>query len=88
MYSKSQFMEFTHNDFFYFHTVLFREARGQVKWLETLSYGAEGCELDRRYTVKQIHRFYGKIPGNHLPVHFPLFLRASACRTFSEIKIW
>ena len=39
-------------------------------------------------TVKKIRIFYSKIPGNQLPVHFPLFLRASACRTFLEIKIW
>ena len=37
---------------------------------------------------KKVRRFYGKIPGNHLPVHIPLFLRASACRTFLEIKKW
>ena len=37
---------------------------------------------------KKIRRFYGKIPGNQLPVHIPLFLRASACRTFLEIKKW
>ena len=35
----------------------------------------------------KFRRFYGKIPGNHLPVHFPLFLRASAYRTL-ETKIW
>ena len=29
---------------------------------------------------KKIRRFYGKIPGIQLPVHFPLFLRAFACR--------
>ena len=40
------------------------------------------------YCKKKIRRFYGKIIGNHLPVHFPLFLRGSACRTFLEIKIW
>ena len=40
------------------------------------------------HTVKKIRRFYNKIPGNKLPVHFPLFLQASACRTFLEIKIW
>ena len=41
------------------------------------------------YTFKKkIRRFYGKIPSNRLPVHFPLFLRASACRTYLEIKIW
>ena len=39
------------------------------------------------YTVKQPRRFYGKISGNQLPVHFPLFLRASACGTFLEIEI-
>ena len=39
-------------------------------------------------TVKRIRKFYGKIPGNQLPVHFPLFLRPSACRSFLEIKIW
>ena len=39
-------------------------------------------------TVKKMRRFYGKIPGNQLPVHIPLFLRASACRTFLEIKKW
>ena len=38
-------------------------------------------------TVKQIRRFYSKIPGNQLPVHMPLFLWA-ACRTFLEIKKW
>ena len=33
------------------------------------------------YTVKK-RKFYGKITGNHLPVHFPLFLRSSVniCR--------
>ena len=36
----------------------------------------------------QKHRFYGKIPGIFLPVDLPLFLRASTCRTFLEIKIW
>ena len=25
------------------------------------------------YTAKNIRRFYGKITGNQLPVHFPLF---------------
>ena len=39
-------------------------------------------------TVKKIRGFYGKIPGNQLPVHTPLFLRTSACRTFLEIKKW
>ena len=28
------------------------------------------------HTVKNIRRFYGKITGNQLPVHFPLFLHA------------
>ena len=28
------------------------------------------------YTAKNIHRFYGKITGNQLPVHIPFFLRA------------
>ena len=28
------------------------------------------------YTAKNIRTFYGKITGNQLPVHFPLFLRA------------
>ena len=37
---------------------------------------------------KKIHRFYGKIPGNQLSVHIPLFLRASPCGTFLEIKKW
>ena len=37
---------------------------------------------------KNIRRFYDKIPGNQLPVHTSLFLRASACRTFLEIKKW
>ena len=37
---------------------------------------------------KKICRFYGKIPGNQLPVHIPLFLRASACTTFLDIKKW
>ena len=41
------------------------------------------------YTVKKkVRRFYGKIPSNQLPVHILLFLRASACRTFLEIKKW
>ena len=40
------------------------------------------------HNVKKIRRFYGKVPGNQLLAHFPLFLRASACRTFLEIKIW
>ena len=38
------------------------------------------------YTVK-IRIFYGKIPGIWLPVHLPLFLRASTCKPFLEIKI-
>ena len=29
-----------------------------------------------RYTVKNICRFYGKITGNQLPVHFPLLIQA------------
>ena len=37
---------------------------------------------------EKIRRFYSKIPGNRLPVHFPLFLQAFACSTFLEIKIW
>ena len=28
-----------------------------------------------RYAAKNIRRFYGKITGNQLPVHFPYFLR-------------
>ena len=28
-------------------------------------------------TVKNICKFYGKMTGNQLPVHFPLFLQAS-----------
>ena len=44
--------------------------------------------LSQLHIVKNFRRFYGKIPGNQLPVHFPLFLRVSACRTFLEIKIW
>ena len=39
-------------------------------------------------SVVHLRRFYGEIPGNQLPVDFPLFLRTSACRTFLEIKIW
>ena len=35
-------------------------------------------------TVKKVRRFYCKIPANQLPVHIPLFLRASACRAFLE----
>ena len=31
---------------------------------------------------KKIRRFYSKILGIWLPVHLPLFLRASTCRTF------
>ena len=48
----------------------------------------------RFFTVILIHckkkkrRYYGKIPGIWLPVHLPLYLRASNCRTFLEIKIW
>ena len=30
----------------------------------------------RTHTEKNIRRFYGKITGNQLPVHFPFFLRA------------
>ena len=30
---------------------------------------------------KMIRGFYGKMPGILLPVHLPLFLRASSCRT-------
>ena len=29
--------------------------------------------LIKIYTVKNIRRFHGKITGNQLPVHFPLF---------------
>ena len=29
--------------------------------------------LTQCYIVKNIRRFYGKITGNQLPVHFPLF---------------
>ena len=32
--------------------------------------------LNQICTVKNIRRFYGKITGNQLPVHFPFFLRA------------
>ena len=56
-----------------------------AKYFQTLS-----CRTIKRIKAhfKKIRRFYGKIPGNQLPVHFPLFLRASACRTFLEIKKW
>ena len=40
------------------------------------------------YTVKTIHRFYGKIPGIGLPVLLPLYLQVSTCRTFLEMEIW
>ena len=59
----------------FFHRLFFREL--QMPW----SYG-------RTHTVKKIGRFYGKVHGNQLLVHIPLFLRASACRTFLEIKQW
>ena len=35
------------------------------------------------YTVKNIRRFYGKINGNQLPVHFPLFF-TGALKHFQE----
>ena len=35
------------------------------------------------YTVKSIRRFYGKITGNQLPVHFPL-LFTGARKHFQE----
>ena len=35
-----------------------------------------------QYTVKKIRRFYGKIPGNQLPVHIPLFLPTVPENTF------
>ena len=35
------------------------------------------------FTVKNIRRFYGKITGNQLPVHFPLFL-TGARKHFQE----
>ena len=34
-------------------------------------------------TVKNIHRFHGKITGNQLPVHFPLFF-TGARKHFQE----
>ena len=43
------------------------------------------CELSS-VQCKKIRRFYGKIPGKQLPVHIPLFLRASACRTFKKSR--
>ena len=46
-----------------------------------------GGRQKRAYHNK-IRRFYGKIPGIWPPVLLPLFLRASTCRTFLEIKIW
>ena len=33
-------------------------------------------QADKPYTAKNIRRFYGKITGNQLPVHFQLFLQA------------
>ena len=35
------------------------------------------------YTVKNIRKFYGKITGNQLPVHFPLFF-TGARKHFQE----
>ena len=53
------------------------------------------CVIDKNHVIsskvihcKKIRIFYGKIPGNQLPVHIPLVLRASACKTFLEIKKW
>ena len=33
----------------------------------------EAVDIQISFTVKNIRRFYGKITGNQLPVHFPLF---------------
>ena len=46
------------------------------------------CTRWTTYAVKRIRRFYGKIPGIWLPVHLPLFLRASTGTIFLELKIW
>ena len=37
----------------------------------------------KKCTVKNIRRFYDKITGNQLPVHFPLFF-TGACKHFLE----
>ena len=37
---------------------------------------------------KKIRIFYGKIPGNRLPVHFPLNYGSLLVEPFLEIKIW
>ena len=36
------------------------------------------------YTVKKIRRFYGKITGNQLPVHFPLYFTDARKRFHQE----
>ena len=46
-------------------------------WLAVLGLIALSSPREREYTVKNIRRFYGKISGNLLPVHFPLFLQAT-----------
>ena len=33
-------------------------------------------EKRNKLSLQNIRRFYGKITGNQLPVHFPFFLRA------------
>ena len=43
-----------------------------------------GCRQQcKQCTVKNIRRFYGKIAGNQLPVHFPLFF-TGARKHFQE----
>ena len=53
-------------------------------WSCSINILATCADLDRifyvnlfsTYTVKNFRKFYGKITGNQLPVHFPLFLQA------------
>ena len=48
----------------------------------TLDKISLATETNATTHCKNIRRVYGKIHGMWLPVHFPLFLRASTRRTF------
>ena len=49
----------------------------------TISSIYKSSPKDKRCTVKKIRRFYGKVTGNQLPVHFHLFL-TDARKHFQE----
>ena len=63
-----------------------RESFGEGQRM-TLIFDTQGGSVDHfvqcMYTIKSILRFYGKITGNQLPVHFPL-LFTGAHKHFQE----